>query len=227
MLTLLPAAAHPAPPATASPAPPATADPAAFQRLLAGGLTGAGLFLVPWMVYLAVSLPASTQAFHWRAAWGGLDAMEAAGLLSTGILLRRGDARYCLTATATAALLVTDALFDVTTAPPGAGVLTSAAMAIFAELPAAALCTALGVRGLRRLLRLATIGSGPCEYWSSAQAPASTPLPGRWRATPRWPSCTPRPATLASASSPACTPSPRPIRPPWPRSRPGCGPTWS
>jgi hypothetical protein len=88
MVTLLPA--------TANLAPPATADPATFRRLLAVGLTGAGLFLLPWMGYLAVSLPASTQAFHWPVAWVGLDAMEAAGLLSTpGTASPRWPRRPC------------------------------------------------------------------------------------------------------------------------------------
>jgi hypothetical protein len=38
----------------------------------------------------------------------------------------------------------------VTTAPPGAAELTSLLMAVLAELPAAALCTGLAIRGLRR-----------------------------------------------------------------------------
>jgi hypothetical protein len=121
------------------------------RRWLALGLAGAGLGMIPWLVYLAVSLPASPVAWHWPAAWAGLDAMEAAGLLSTGILLLRRDPRACLTAAGTAALLLADAWFDVTTAPPGAGALTSLLMALLAELPAAALCTAIAVRGLSGL----------------------------------------------------------------------------
>jgi phosphoribosylamine--glycine ligase len=137
-------------------------------------MIGAGLFLLPWMVYLAVSLPASPRAWHWPAAWVGLDALEAAGLAATGFLLRRGDVRYCLTSIATSALLVTDAWFDVITAPPGAGVRESAAMALFAELPAAAVCAVLACRGLRGLrpagsdrlgpVRVLVIGSGGREH---------------------------------------------------------------
>jgi phosphoribosylamine---glycine ligase len=172
MLTLLPSAAHPV--RLAHPVITHRAGRKPGQRRLAAGLAGAGLLLLPWMAYLAVSLPASPRAFHWPAAWVGLDALEAAGLLATGVLLRRGDARYCLTAMATAALLVTDAWFDVTTAPPGSGALASAAMAVLAELPGAALCTALSVSGLRRLLRAGSdrlrpvrvlvIGSGAREH---------------------------------------------------------------
>src|ERR1700722_10623595 len=112
-------------------------------RLVAAGLAAAGTGLLPWMVYLAISLPASTTASHWAAAWVGLDAMEAAGLIATGYWLARGDARYCLSAVATAALLVTDAWFDVTTAPPGSGQLTSLVMAACCEVPAAVFCLVL------------------------------------------------------------------------------------
>lgn len=114
--------------------------------LIALGLITAGSGLVPWLYVLAVTLPARPVAWHWPAAWVGLDAMEAAGLISTGLLLRRGDGRYRLTAAATAALLATDAWFDVLTAPPGAGRVTSVLMAVCAEIPAATACAWLAVR---------------------------------------------------------------------------------
>jgi hypothetical protein len=148
---------------------------------LALGITGAGLGLIPWLAYLAISLPSSTTASHWPAAWAGLDAMEAAGLISTGVLLLRRDARACLTAAGTAALLLADAWFDVTTAPPGSGALTSLLMAVLAELPAAALCAGLAIRGLRR-----PPGAGQLELVSSragigpvAGRPVSAAAPGR------------------------------------------------
>jgi phosphoribosylamine--glycine ligase len=113
----------------------------------------AGLGLLPWMIYLAVSLPVTSTAWHWQAAWAGLDAMEAVGLIGTGVLLLRRDARYCLPATATAALLLADAWFDVTTAAPGSNEVGSLLMAAFAELPASAVCIGLAASGLRRLIR--------------------------------------------------------------------------
>ena len=121
-----------------------------WSACIALGLASVGLGLLPWMIYLATSLPASSTAYHWAAAWVGLDAMEAAGLIGTGVLIYRRDARYCLASTATAALLLVDAWFDVTTAPPGSGALASLLMAAFAEVPAAALCIGLAVSGLRR-----------------------------------------------------------------------------
>lgn len=113
--------------------------------LIGLGLITTGAGLVPWLYVLAVTLPARPVAWHWPAAWVGLDAMEATGLISTGLLLWRGDGRYRLTAAATAALLATDAWFDVLTAPPGAGRVTSVLMAVCAEVPAATACAWLAV----------------------------------------------------------------------------------
>jgi len=122
----------------------------AWRRWLARGIAAAGVGLIPWMIILAVSLPASARAAHWAAAWVGLDALEALGLIATGLLLIRRDSRYCLTAAATAVLLLADAWLDLTTATPGSAQLTAVVMALFAELPMAAICTALAITGSRR-----------------------------------------------------------------------------
>ncbi|MEY9965290.1 hypothetical protein ABIA33_003332 [Streptacidiphilus sp. MAP12-16] len=111
-------------------------------------LLGLGLALLPWMVVLATSLPTSATASHWSLAWVGLDALEAAGLISTGILLHRDDPRHSLTAVATAALLLTDAWFDITTAAPGGDLTTAVATALIVELPVAFVCARLALRGV-------------------------------------------------------------------------------
>lgn len=112
-------------------------------------LVGCGLALLPWLAMLAATLPASATAAHWALAWVGLDTAEAVGLIGTGLLAARGDTRYALTAAATAALLAVDAWFDTVTAAGSADLHAALAMAAFAELPLAALCTALAVRALR------------------------------------------------------------------------------
>ncbi|MGA4540605.1 hypothetical protein ACPA54_11465 [Uniformispora flossi] len=109
-------------------------------------LVASGLALLPWLVVLATTLPPTAEAAHWRAAWVGLDALEAACLLTTGTLAARGDARHAPAAAATAALLVADAWFDTTTAPAGGELAAAVAMAVLVELPLAALCARLALR---------------------------------------------------------------------------------
>lgn len=114
-------------------------------------LDACGLALLPWLYVLATGLPANATAEHWPIAWVGLDALEALGLIATGLLAARGDRRHALAAAATATLLVVDAWFDTTTAAPGGDFAAALAMALGAELPLAALCGRLALRALSRL----------------------------------------------------------------------------
>ncbi|HTJ69183.1 MAG TPA: hypothetical protein VL551_16725 [Actinospica sp.] len=106
----------------------------------------AGVAMIPWLLYLAFTLPASATDGHWALAWEGLDSCEALALFATGRLLLRADNRCVLAATATAVLLLTDAWLDVTSAAPGGELLTAIAMAVFAEVPIALACSALALR---------------------------------------------------------------------------------
>ncbi|MEV7547832.1 hypothetical protein [Streptomyces sp. NPDC089915] len=113
-------------------------------------LVACGLTLLPWLYVLAGGLPATATVAHWPVVWVGLDALEALGLIATGLLAARGDRRHALAAAATATLLVVDAWFDVMTAAPGGDLATAVAMALGAELPLAALCGRLALRALSR-----------------------------------------------------------------------------
>lgn len=124
--------------------------PARGMRRAGGLLAFCGLALLPWLYVLATGLPATARAAHWPLAWVGLDALEALGLIATGLLAARGDRRHALAAAATATLLVVDAWFDTTTAAPGGDFATAVAMALGAELPLAALCGRLALRTLSR-----------------------------------------------------------------------------
>ncbi|GAA2413874.1 hypothetical protein GCM10010191_24640 [Actinomadura vinacea] len=110
------------------------------------GLIAGGAAMVPWTVAVASRLPSAKQVSNWSLAWTGLDAAIAAGLLGTGALLAQGDVRHRPAAAATAALLVMDAWFDMTTAAAGPERARALALAIGAELPMAALCGYLALR---------------------------------------------------------------------------------
>lgn len=124
--------------------------PARGMRRAGWLLVACGFALLPWLYVLATGLPATATAAHWPVAWVGLDALEALGLIATGLLAARGDRRHALAAAATATLLVVDAWFDTTTAAPGGDFATAVAMALGAELPLAALCGRLALRALGR-----------------------------------------------------------------------------
>ncbi|MFD6023794.1 hypothetical protein [Streptomyces griseoluteus] len=113
-------------------------------------LMGAGLALLPWLGYLAGTLPPAEAA-----AWVTLDALEAAALLTAGGRLLRHDPRHRAPAAAAAVLLLGDACVDVATSLPGPEPALAVAMAVIAELPLAALCTALATSPIRRSYRRA------------------------------------------------------------------------
>ncbi|MFJ9468533.1 hypothetical protein [Streptomyces caniferus] len=118
---------------------------AASRRLQGRILTAAGLALLPWLGYLAGTLPPAEAA-----AWVALDALEAAALLTAGTRLLRADPRHRAPAAAAAVLLLADAGIDLATAAPGQELATAVLMAVGAELPLAALCVVLALRPARR-----------------------------------------------------------------------------
>jgi hypothetical protein len=82
--------------------------------LMVGGAIG----LIPWMVYLAFTLPANYVAHNWPATWIGFDCLLIAFMAMTAVLgfLRRQ--LVVLPAFATGVLLICDAWFDIMTAGP-------------------------------------------------------------------------------------------------------------
>ncbi|WP_411127143.1 hypothetical protein [Streptomyces sp. x-19] len=104
-------------------------------------LAACGLALLPWLGYLAGTLPPAEAA-----AWVALDALEAAALLTAGTRLLRADPRHRAPAAAAAVLLLADVCLDLATAAPGPELAAAVAMAVAAELPLAALCARLAVR---------------------------------------------------------------------------------
>ncbi len=117
----------------------------AATNWLGCGILLAGLGMIPWAFILASMLPSTIRTEHWPVAWAGLDGMEAAGLITTGVALIRRHSWLCLPAAVTSTLLVVDAWFDITTSAPGSAAAVAIALAAFPELPMAALCAVLAV----------------------------------------------------------------------------------
>jgi hypothetical protein len=131
----------------------------------------AGLAMIPWVFILACSLPPAVRAAHWPAAWAGLDALEAAGLMATGVALIGRYRWLCLPAAVTSTLLVIDAWFDITTSAPGPAATVAIAMAIFPELPMAGLCAVLAIRHAPHAWRL--LCPAVCQPTASRGSPTA------------------------------------------------------
>jgi len=109
-------------------------------------LAGCALLLVPWIVVLAVTLPAHAVARNWSTAWSGFDVLLAVMLAGTAWLRRAGDPRVGALAGASAAMLVVDAWFDTSTAALGFDLVSAWCSAVFVELPLAVVCARIALR---------------------------------------------------------------------------------
>ncbi len=101
-----------------------------------------GLFsviLLPWIGYIAITLPARQLAPNYDIAWAGFDVLLFAGLVSTAYYALRRSRYLASAAAATAALLIVDAWFDVMTTPASER-LQSIVLCLAVELPLASVC---------------------------------------------------------------------------------------
>jgi hypothetical protein len=126
-------------------------DPVQIRRRRLGliVMTSICLILAAWIGILAVTLPKSYTAHHWRAAWIGLDIAELASFAGTAWAAWRERQVVIPLLIVTGTLLICDAWFDIVLSGRG-DFRTSVLTAVFAELPLAFLLFA----GARRLIRL-------------------------------------------------------------------------
>lgn len=117
-------------------------------------LTVSAVGLVPWTVLLWFTLPSGYTVRQWRTAWVGFDALLVLAMACTALLGWRRQRAVAVAATATAALLVCDAWFDVSLALGTPGVWLSAGLAVAVELP-------LAVFLLRRVLGMLSLAQWP------------------------------------------------------------------
>jgi hypothetical protein len=95
--------------------------------------------LVPWIVFLAVTLPRRYTVRHYDLAWVGFDIGVLSALIVLMVLAHRRSPRVELAAAAAGTLLIVDAWFDVTTSS-GGDLWQAVASALVFELPIAGLC---------------------------------------------------------------------------------------
>jgi hypothetical protein len=116
-------------------------------------MTGGAIVLIPWIVYLAFTLPANYVAQNWPATWIGFDCLLVAFMAATAVLgwLRRQ--LVMLTAFTTGVLLICDAWFDILTAGLGRNLAVPMLTAALGNLPLAAIM----ITGALRIQRLTAI----------------------------------------------------------------------
>ena len=143
-------------------------------------MVSAAVALVPWTIYLGLTLPQRYVAHHWTLTWVGFDVLLGVMFATTAYLGIRRRQLLVLASFATGVLLLCDAWFDVTTANPH-DLWFSLADAIVVELPAAVVLITGALRLLRiTLARLYLIDEQHPTLWS-----VPFPLPAGGRVSPR------------------------------------------
>ncbi len=117
------------------------------------------IVLIPWTVYLAITLPERSLARHYDFAWVGYDCIIVLALARTAYLAWKGSPAVVMPAVATATLLLADAWFDVITSS-GHDRVRAIVLALLIELPTAALSFAIARRTLAHL------------HWAEGHAPS-------------------------------------------------------
>jgi hypothetical protein len=130
-------AVRPGQPAAAQ-APAERDAPRPTPTWVAPVFAGLAALTVPWVVFLAASLPRTVRV-HDRTAWVGFDILLVLMLGVTAYLAWRGRPRVALAAVATATMLAIDAWFDVLTSRDGMDRAVAVGMAVM-ELTLAAVC---------------------------------------------------------------------------------------
>jgi hypothetical protein len=103
-------------------------------------LGGVAVALLPWTVYLSITLPPRHESAHWDIVWPGLDVGIALAVLATVIGLVRLSPQLPVFASIAGTLLLCDAWFDTLTSQAGSELAWAVVEALVAEVPLALFC---------------------------------------------------------------------------------------
>jgi hypothetical protein len=146
-----------------------------------------GVGLLPWTIWLSSSLSSRHVAERWDIAWSGFDTGLAIAFVLTAFAAWRRSPWVGVCAAATGTLLLTDAWFDVLLESHADERRNAVLLAVFAELPMAALCFWIAYRTERFLALIvhAAYGAGAVSHLSAAgQRAAKGDLIGVLEVTP-------------------------------------------
>jgi hypothetical protein len=164
-------------PVSDEPANRVLVDNARLVRWAAPAFVICSLMLLPWIAVLGTTLPQRQLSQHYRLAWTGYDVLLALGLAGTAVAALRRSRLLPIAGSATGALLVADAWFDVLTSSGGRDIAEAVAMSVLAELPLAFVCFWLAVHSQdvaeQRLLLLLKRRRDPAT--ANGRVPSRTP----------------------------------------------------
>jgi hypothetical protein len=122
---------------------------ARMRRIRLGLMVGGSIAMIPWLVYLSLTLPDNYVAHNWPATWVGFDILLASFMAATAAFgyFRRQVLMFA--AFTSGVLLICDAWFDLMTAGPN-DVWLSVVTALGIEVPLAIFM----ITGAHRILRL-------------------------------------------------------------------------
>jgi hypothetical protein len=106
-----------------------------WRRVLGFVMACAALAMVPWIVSLATSLPATAAVGAWDTVWVAFDCAILAGFAASGWLLWRHSAAAVVPLIVTATLLTLDAWFDICMSLRTAGQSTALLTSLLGNVP--------------------------------------------------------------------------------------------
>ena len=120
-----------------------------IRRIRLGLMIGGSIAMIPWLVYLSVTLPENYVAHNWTATWVGFDVLLVAFMLATAVLGYLRRQLLTLAAFTSGVLLICDAWFDLMTAGPK-DIWLALVTALLIEVPLAIFM----IIGVQRIVRL-------------------------------------------------------------------------
>jgi hypothetical protein len=130
------------------------------RRLFIVVTVGSCVWMIPWIVYLAFTLPGNYTAGQWSATWTGFDIALLAALAGTALAILRKRQVAIVGMLITSTLLACDAWFDVMLSWGADEFPLSVVTALGGELPLAGLCFYAARRLIRLTVHAAWIHSG-------------------------------------------------------------------
>jgi hypothetical protein len=120
-----------------------------IRRIRLSLMIGGSIAMIPWLVYLSMTLPDRYLARNWTVTWVGFDILLVGFMLATAVLGYLRRQLLMLAAFTSGVLLICDAWFDLMTAGPK-DVWLSVTTALLIEVPLAIFM----ITGAQRMVRL-------------------------------------------------------------------------